>query len=141
MENFNWISIAIAGLVPSIIGFIWHHPKVFGNVYDQSIGEEAVQMQKGHRPIVHILAFVFSYVIALYLPYIVVHEVTEFATFKHGAYHAAIAALHLAIPLVVVNYLYEQKPFKYILLNVLYWLISISIMGGIISAMAIKEIF
>ena len=136
MESFNWLSFIIAGLVPSIVGFVWHQPKVFGQVMDKAMGPEAVRMKKGHKPYVHILAMLLSFLIAFYLPYIVVHEVPEFATFKHGAYHAAIAAFHFSIPLVIVNYLYEDKPFIYIVFNVMYWMISISIMGGIISAMA-----
>jgi len=141
MENFNWISIIIAGLVPSVLGVIWHHPMVFGGIIDNTMGEEEVKMKKGHKPYVHLLSLALSFLIAFYLPYIVLHDVAEFATFKHGAMHASIAALHLAIPLVIVNYLYEQKPIMYIFLNVMYWLLSIAIMGGVISAMAKSDIF
>ena len=136
MENINWLAIILAGLVPSVVGIIWHQPKVFGKFMDSSMGEEAVQMKKGHKPYVHVLALLLSFAIAFYLPYIVSHGGVEFATFKHGAYHAGMAALHLSLPLIIVNYLYEEKPIIYIFLNAMYWLLSIIIMGGIIGALS-----
>lgn len=34
----NFVAIIVAALVPMIIGFIWYHPKVFGNTWMQVAG-------------------------------------------------------------------------------------------------------
>jgi hypothetical protein len=56
----------------------------------------------------------------------------NFRTFKHGAFHGAINGLFVAVPILGVNALFEQKSFKYIAVNGLYWIITLSLMGGVI---------
>lgn len=57
----------------------------------------------------------------------------NFRTFKHGAFHGAINGLFVAVPILGINALFEQKSFKYIAVNGLYWIITLSLMGGVIS--------
>tara|TARA_B110000977_G_C10726136_1_gene357177 strand:- start:54 stop:554 length:501 start_codon:yes stop_codon:yes gene_type:complete len=59
-------------------------------------------------------------------------DINNFRTFKHGALHGAITALFLALPLLSINALHEQKGFKYIAVHTGYWLVSLAVMGGII---------
>jgi hypothetical protein len=59
----------------------------------------------------------------------------EFDTFGHGAFHGFIVGLLIVTPAFVTNGLFEQQPWKLTLINVFYWIITITIMGGIIDAM------
>ena len=34
MENVNWLSMIIATLIPSVVGFLWYHKALFGNCLD-----------------------------------------------------------------------------------------------------------
>lgn len=56
----------------------------------------------------------------------------KFRTFKHGALHGTIAALFFATPVMTINALFERKGFKYIIINVGYWVVSFLLMGGVI---------
>lgn len=56
----------------------------------------------------------------------------EFRTFKHGALHGFMSGLFLALPITAINGLFEQKSWKYILVNAGYWIVSMTIMGAII---------
>ncbi len=56
----------------------------------------------------------------------------NFRTFKHGALHGTIAGITIALPILGTNALFERKGFKYIMINVGYWTITIALMGGII---------
>jgi hypothetical protein len=58
----------------------------------------------------------------------------NFRTFKHGALHGFISGLFFAVPVLGTNALFEQKGFKYIAVNGLYWIITITLMGGVICA-------
>lgn len=58
----------------------------------------------------------------------------NFRTFKHGALHGALTGLFLVGPILAIIALFERKSWRYILLNVAYWVIALSIMGGIICA-------
>ncbi len=58
----------------------------------------------------------------------------EFRTFKHGALHGFITGLLFILPIYAVSYMYERRSFKLIMLNAGYWIVSLTIMGGIICA-------
>jgi hypothetical protein len=60
----------------------------------------------------------------------------EFRTFKHGAAHGLLGGLITALPVIAVNGLFEQKSFKYILINTGYWVCCMILMGGFICAYA-----
>lgn len=55
-----------------------------------------------------------------------------FRTFKHGALHGFIAGLFLALPITAINSLFEQKSWKYILINAGFWIVSLTIIGAIV---------
>ena len=56
----------------------------------------------------------------------------RFRTFKHGAFHGALAGVFLVLPLFGINGLFERKPFKLTLIHVGYWTLTLAIMGGLI---------
>ncbi len=56
----------------------------------------------------------------------------NFRTFKHGMLHGGITAIFFVLPIVGINALFERKGFKYIMIHVGYWFISLMLMGGII---------
>lgn len=60
----------------------------------------------------------------------------NFRSFKHGVLHGTITALFLILPVIGVNALFERKGFKYIAINVGYWMVSAALMGGVICAFA-----
>lgn len=55
-----------------------------------------------------------------------------FRTFKHGALHGFFAGLFIAFPITAINGVFEQKSWKYILINAGYWIVSMMLMGAII---------
>ena len=59
----------------------------------------------------------------------------NFRTFKHGAFHGVIAGFLLALPIIGINALFERRSFKYIAINAGYWIVSMAIMGGIVSGL------
>lgn len=59
----------------------------------------------------------------------------EFDNFGHGAAHGIFLTLFLIMPVLVSKGLYEQVPWKGILLPVVYWGITLALMGGILDAM------
>lgn len=61
---------------------------------------------------------------------------TSYRTFKHGAFHGTISGLFLGLPIIGTNALFERKSFKYIAVNVGYWMLSMALMGGVICAFA-----
>lgn len=54
--------------------------------------------------------------------------------FKHGAFHGGLFGLMLFLPVIGNIALYEQKGWKYVAINVGYWVLCAIIMGGILGA-------
>ncbi len=52
--------------------------------------------------------------------------------FGHGAVHGIIAAIGLALPMVGMNALFERRGWKYIMIHFGYWLITLTLMGGVL---------
>ena len=56
----------------------------------------------------------------------------RFRTFGHGLLHGMLLGITIALPVIGVNALFEQKGFKYIAINAGFWIVCMGIMGGII---------
>lgn len=140
--SINWIALVVAAIVPILTGFIWYHTKVFGIAWMRESGmteEKAKQMNPAKT---FGLAIVCAFLIALFLwPQVLLgggpgepHGVDPYVTFKHGAFHGALIGVLLVLPVFATNALFEQKSFKYVAINVGYWIVTLAIMGGIINA-------
>ncbi len=58
----------------------------------------------------------------------------RFRTFKHGALHGFLGSIFYALPVLGINAMFERRSYKYIFIHAGYWAISMTIMGGILSA-------
>jgi hypothetical protein len=68
-------TLAIAAVIPMILGMIWYNPKGFGTAWMTAIGKTHEDMQKGFNPaIVYPLAYIFSFFLAFALNFIVIHQ-------------------------------------------------------------------
>lgn len=155
-----FLHCAVAALVSFVVGFIWYNPKVFGTAWMNAAGLTEEKLKNGGRNmgVVFLLCYVFSFMAALIIQNIVIHQMgvysyfadspdkmkafmdaapefaTKWRTFKHGAFHGAITGVFLALPMVAINAMFEMKPWKYIWINAGYWLVCFVLMGGILSA-------
>ena len=144
MEEFdiNWLALIAASILPLVTGFIWYNPKVFGTVWMKESGmteEKAKSMNPGKT---YGLAVLLAFLAAFFIwPMVFLggapgeaHGADPFMTFKHGALHGAMLALFIVLPVFGTNALFEMKSFKYVAINVGYWIITFALMGGIINA-------
>ena len=53
-------------------------------------------------------------------------------TFGHGAVHGVIGAVMFALPLIAINSLFERREAKYIFIHFGYWLVTFTLMSGVI---------
>ena len=163
--NINFIAVLLAALVPMAIGFIWYNPKVLGTAWMNVTGMTPEKAKQSNMAVVFIVSFVMSLMMAFIMQAMVIHQFHlaslfyklpvddastpegalykqvmdllggSWRTFKHGALHGFIGGFFLAFPIICTNSLFEQKGWKYIWINAGYWIVSMTIMGGIISAM------
>lgn len=129
----NWIAIIVAGLATFAIGFVWYG-MLFKNAWIAATGMTEEKQQQGNMALIFGLSFLFAILAAIFLYNFVWHEDSpDFQTFKHGAFHGTVLAIFAILPALGTNAMYEQKGWKYILINVGYWLVSFAVMGGILN--------
>ena len=147
-----------AALIPTVIGFIWYNPKVFGNAWMAAADMTEEKMKGANMAIIFGVSLFLSVLLAVSVNFNVIHQsgidslfngLTDEASlaylanfhetydhvhrsFGHGALHGVLMGLFLVLPVLGTNALFERKGFKYIAVNVGYWVVTLALMGGVI---------
>lgn len=137
MGEINWLSVVIAAIIPSIMGFAWYSPMLFGKAWMDSIGMTEEKARSANMPVIMGISLVLAFFMAFFLIANVngPGQEGEFDTFKHGALHGAIVGIMIVVPTFISNGLFEQKSWKNMLINVAYWTVTLALMGGVLDAM------
>lgn len=154
-QPFNFYAVIAATFVTLVVGFIWYSPQVFGTIWMKETGMTEEKAKQSNMLKVFGLTIVYSFMLSFIMPSLVIHQMGVlgtfggnmkdvnyiefmklhgdlFRTFKHGALHGFVSGLFIALPITAINGLFEQKSWKYILINAGYWMVSMMIMGAII---------
>lgn len=156
--EINFLALLVAALSSFLIGFIWYNPKTFGNIWMREAGINPEDAKKANLFRTFGFSLLFAFMLAFALMPFVIHQIgalgmvggdatlakpsyqafiddygTNYRTFKHGAFHGLIAGIFVALPILGMNALFEGKSWKYILINAGYWIVSLIVMGAIIS--------
>jgi hypothetical protein len=150
-------AVLVASLVTLVMGFIWYNPKVFGTIWMKETGMTEEKAKQGNMAKIFGLTILYSLMFSFWLPNLVIHQTgvmeaaggnandeaykafmavhgDAFRYFKHGALHGFFSGVFLILPVMAITGLFEQKSWKYILVTAGYWIVSMTIMGGIICA-------
>lgn len=156
MMQINFWAIFSAAFLPLIIGWIWYHPKVFGTVWRREAGLAGFPV-KNQMIGAYIFCVILSVLMAFFIQYTTVHQFgalgmvggdemnaensyhafmkdygKAYRSFGHGAWHTFIAGFLFVFPMTAVNAMFEQKSWKYTMINSAYWTFTITLMGGLI---------
>lgn len=122
----HYLHVAIAALIPMVIGFIWYNPNVLGNVWMKASGMTDEKIKGGNMGLIFGLSFVFAVLLSMGL----VHLTHDLETFMDGLQLGAMAGVFVALPILATNSLFERKGFDYILVNSGYWILTMALMTG-----------
>lgn len=161
--EINFIALLLAAIVTLVVGFIWYNPKVFGTIWMKENNLTTEELRTGNMLKIFGFTYIFSVMITMTLMSLTIHQsgavgmvggppmianakpsfqafMTDYGmayrTFKHGALHGFISGLFFAFPVIGINGLFERKSWKYIFIHAGYWLVTLTLMGGIICAFA-----
>ncbi|GAA4455975.1 DUF1761 domain-containing protein [Rurimicrobium arvi] len=81
--QINFIAVLAAALIPMIMGFIWYNPKVVGNAWMRESGMNEEKMKGANMAVIFSLSFVFSFMLALALQMLVIHQFHIGSLFAH----------------------------------------------------------
>lgn len=161
--EFNPIALFVSAIVTLVVGFIWYNPKVFGTIWMKENNLTPEDLRTGNMLKIFGLTYVFSLMITVILMALTIHQTgavgmvggpplletakpsfaafmadygTAYRTFKHGALHGFMSGLFFAFPIIGINGLFERKSWKYIFIHAGFWIVSLTLMGGIICGFA-----
>ncbi len=144
MFEINWISIAVAALIPMIVGSIWYGP-LFGKAWMKSMGFTEESLKEANMPMIMGISLVLAFVLSFFINYLLEGTHKEcnaagevvwgsFHTFKHGALHGAFYGILFAMPMIIINGMFERKTWTNIFIHVGYWTLTMALMGGLLDA-------
>ncbi|TSC86423.1 MAG: hypothetical protein G01um10148_409 [Parcubacteria group bacterium Gr01-1014_8] len=133
MYELSLWSILGSALSSVVLAFIWYNPKVFGTAWMRlsNISPEAAERGKRRMPIMAFFAFLASMIVA----YVMTHFGIAWGVFDWiGGFELGFWLwLGFAAPVLLGSVLWEGKSFKLYAINAGYWLISLILMGVILS--------
>lgn len=158
--EINYFALLLASLSTLLVGFVWYHPKVFGTIWMKEAKMTEEKMKGGNMAAIFGMAVIYAFFISFILQFLVIHQWgalgatggdpsialpsyaaymadygNTFRTFQHGMLHGFMTGLFLALPIIGTNALFERKSWKYTLVSGGFWIVCMTIMGGIICAM------
>lgn len=164
--EINWFIVLSTGLIPMLIGSVWYHPVLFGNVWAAEAGVTEADLKNFNVVKILGLTLVFGLMLSVFLTTVVIHQMGvmaalsvpelqqegsevslylkdfmskyggNFRSFGHGVLHGVITGLAIILPVIGTNGLFERKSWKYILINTGFWTLCAALMGGIICGFA-----
>lgn len=159
----NWYMFFVAALIPMIIGSIYYNPKVVGGAWMKATNLDEEYLKQGNMAVIFGVSYLFSFFIAFMMAGMVIHQGGAFSmmapevmesgsavqnefndlmvrygengrSFGHGALHGAFVTIFFVLPIIGIISLFERRGWKYIWIHFFYWLISLTLMGGLICA-------
>ena len=140
MPEFNWPAVFVSAIVPMVIGFLYYHPKLVGGAWMKANGF-TLEGLTPPKPILYGVALLLSVLLSMFMSLNVTGPGQEtgpdghsFATFGHGVVHGVLINLTVLLPVLGTLSIFEKRGWNWVFVNLGYWIITLSIMGGILSA-------
>ena len=79
--EMNFYIFLIAALIPLVVGFVWYGP-LFGNAWMKEMGFTKESLAGKNMTLTFILCYVFSFLIAFFLMFLVIHQMGVMQTLQ-----------------------------------------------------------
>jgi hypothetical protein len=130
ISALNWLAIVAATVVTFVVGFVWYNPKVFGTAWMRESGMTEEKAKSGNMGKVFGSAFFMSFILIFNMAMMFGTEIGA----TDGTLYGFLTGFGFVAMGIGVNAMYEQRSFKYIIINGGYWMVSLAISGYILGA-------
>ena len=156
----NFLVIGAAALIPFFVAYAWFHPKVFGGTtWAEVAGLTQAQNDMPIKPYQLGLSILLNFFLAFGVYNLAIHQSGLFGTvganiellqtgtaaaflaeygdhhisFGHGMIHGGTqTVLCFVLPILGYAAIFERKSRKYLFINLGFWIVSLTLMGGVI---------
>lgn len=133
MGSVNWLAVIAATVAGFMVGGLWYSV-LFGKVWMAERGvtrEEA--MAKGANPA---KMFGITLLLDLVIAFVLDHVIKDGGSLQMAMMVSGGIALGFVIPTMGVNYLYQQASFRLFLIDASHWLVTLMVMGLVLSLLS-----
>jgi hypothetical protein len=128
--HVNYLAVFVAALASYLIATVWY-AVLFSGVWKKLTGISEMKP----KPVNIVLVFVGSLVMSFVLVHSIVfgNSYTNMSGVAGGLMGGFFSWLGFIAPVTLTNVLYEKRPWKLWLLDNSFWLVSLLVMGTILS--------
>jgi hypothetical protein len=128
-QNLNWLAIFVAAVSAFVLGGLWYSPLMFVKRWMKETGITEEKTKQTNMLKVFGLAFLLSLVASFFLAMFIGKSTAGF-----GALAGFMAGLGWVFTFMGIIYLFESRSLAHFLINSVYSIVSLTIMGLIIGA-------
>jgi hypothetical protein len=127
-QNLNWLAIIVAAISAFALGGLWYSPILFAKRWMKETGITEESTKNTNMIKVFGLAFLLSLIASFFLAMFLGPE----AGAGFGAFAGFMAGLGWVFTFMGISYLFESRTLAHFLINSIYSILSLTIMGLII---------
>jgi hypothetical protein len=127
-QNLNWLAIIVAAVSAFVLGSLWYSPLMFLDRWMKEIGITKDSTKNTNMGKLFGLAFLLSFVASFFLAMFIGAN----AGGAFGALAGFMAGFGWVFTYMGIIYLFESRTFAHFLINTMYSIVSLTIMGFII---------
>lgn len=128
--DINYLAVIVCAIISLVIGALWYGP-LFGKEWMKLVGKTEEDLQKDFKPAkTFSLATVAHFFVALIISYFI--DLFNAQTVVDGLRIALTAWVGFVAAPFYVNYLFEKKPTKLLVINAGYNLVLLILFGIIL---------
>ena len=130
-DNVNWLAVLVSTVATFLIGWVWYSPLLFAKAWMKASGMTDEKIAQSSMGKTFGFAFLFTLIAAINLAFFLADPGV---TASSGALYGFLTGFGWMMMGIGVIAMFEQKSWPYILINGLYWVVSMTLMGLILGA-------
>lgn len=127
--NINHLAVLAAALSTFVLGGLWYSPFLFGKAWQQENNLTDDKIKQSNKGKIFGLAFIFSLIMAYNLAFFLGDPSIDIAM---GLLYGFLTGFGWVLMAIAIVSLFEQKSWKYIMINGGYMTVAFSVMGLIL---------
>lgn len=122
LSHANWLAIVVATLAYFVVGAVWYAPPVFGKAWMAMLPKPPSEADRKRMPMLMVLTLLMNFAAVLGIAFLAMVSAagTALPAIKLGAF----VSLLFACTVLCINHLYENKPFKMLIINAGYHIVG-----------------
>jgi hypothetical protein len=127
-QNLNWLAIIVAAVSAFILGGLWYSPLMFARRWMKETGITEETTKNTNM----IKLFAFAFILSVIASFFLAMFIGPKAGAGFGAMAGFMAGFGWVFTFIGISYLFEARTLAHFLINSIYSVVSLTIMGLII---------